>query len=353
MQIDFHHTVTYVTARLAGFDHEKADIIAYSAQYVDDATNGGTIKFDNGAMYKRISSAHKMVDYRHFHELDSIRVWTPFHFLPGNGGMKAEDNPEGSFVNKLVCKPNSYVAQDMINMCLADRDKPYGLHRLGISMHVYADTWAHREFAGVSHKINNVELLSHDDEATKSYFSKMKDAVTNFAISNTFPLGHGAALSYPDRPYLEWEYENGFGEVISRDNTNEFTEAANEMFRVMQQFQGKKPTSIPKHDMETIKLIFQAAKTDDGEERHKEWLEQIAKGSFSFGAQELEYIPKGKNSWKHQAIGTIESDDTGEEEFIYNDSFLTSNWKMFHDALQAHRFDVIHDILPKYGISAG
>ena len=55
MQIDFHHTVTYVCARMAGFEHKDADIIAYSAQYVDDATNSGTVQFDTGAMYHRIS----------------------------------------------------------------------------------------------------------------------------------------------------------------------------------------------------------------------------------------------------------------------------------------------------------
>lgn len=48
MQIDFHHAVTYVAARIAGMDHAKADIIAYAAQYVDDATNHGYIRFDNG-----------------------------------------------------------------------------------------------------------------------------------------------------------------------------------------------------------------------------------------------------------------------------------------------------------------
>ena len=31
MQIDFHHAVTYVLARLAGFDHADAEIVAYSA----------------------------------------------------------------------------------------------------------------------------------------------------------------------------------------------------------------------------------------------------------------------------------------------------------------------------------
>lgn len=69
MQIDFHHGVTYVTARLAGFDDREAEIVAYAAQYVDDATNSGLIGFTNGAMYKRISSAHRTLDYRNFKEL--------------------------------------------------------------------------------------------------------------------------------------------------------------------------------------------------------------------------------------------------------------------------------------------
>jgi len=51
MQIDGHHTLTYIAARLAGYTHNPASIIAYSAQYVDDATNAGVIHFDNGAMY--------------------------------------------------------------------------------------------------------------------------------------------------------------------------------------------------------------------------------------------------------------------------------------------------------------
>ena len=93
MQIDFHHTATYVTARSAGFGHRKADTVAYAAQYVDDAINSGTLRFHNGAMYTRISSAHKMLDYRNFEKLANHHVWIPFHFLPGNGGKKAGENP--------------------------------------------------------------------------------------------------------------------------------------------------------------------------------------------------------------------------------------------------------------------
>ena len=49
MQIDFHHGVTYTVARLAGFAHRDAETIAYCSQYVDDATNSGATRFDNGA----------------------------------------------------------------------------------------------------------------------------------------------------------------------------------------------------------------------------------------------------------------------------------------------------------------
>ena len=52
MQIDFHHTVTYVLARLAGFDKSEANITAYAAQWVDDATSPGTVCFDNKALYQ-------------------------------------------------------------------------------------------------------------------------------------------------------------------------------------------------------------------------------------------------------------------------------------------------------------
>lgn len=44
MHIDFHHAVTYVCARHAGYGHDEAAVIAHAAQYVDDATNTrGTI----------------------------------------------------------------------------------------------------------------------------------------------------------------------------------------------------------------------------------------------------------------------------------------------------------------------
>lgn len=356
MQIDGHHTMTYIAARLAGYAHRDASIIAYSAQYVDDATNSGVIHFNNGAMYSRISSAHRMLDYRNSDELANHRVWIPFHFLPGNGGMPAGDNPDGSFIRKLVCLPDSHVARDMLKVCVKDRDKPYALHRLGITMHVYSDTWAHQGFAGVNHEINEVkDLKSNNKTLDKKYFTK----ILNFFLSKTFPLGHGAALSHPDHPFLIWDYTNGLGEKVERNNPEIFMDAVDKMCRAMQCFRKndlsmdlESMPGIQDKDARKIMSLIKSIKGKNGEERHQKWKNEISKGTFSFGPEEVEYIAKGIGSWKYKSIKQEKTVDTGRETFPFRKSFMTSNWKKFHDALQAHRFDILHDVLPKYGICA-
>jgi hypothetical protein len=353
MQIDFHHGVTYVVARLAGFDHGEASTIAYCAQYVDDAVNGGLIRFDNGALFERISSAHKMLDYRNFRELANHHVWIPFHFLPGNDGLPAGKEPEGKFVDKLICRPNSDVAQQMVRDCILRQEVPYTLHRLGITMHVYADTWAHQGFAGIRDRINEATRLVDE---YGNLDCKFMNRLTGYFMSEAMPLGHGAVLSHPDRPYLRWGYTNGRGEQIWRDNPADFLEAADHMCQAMQRYRLGDPEAIvpglPTGDREHIAELLTTMTAPDREVRHQKWLAAIAQGNFSFGSATVKYIPKGKASWKFLALGTEKERDRGDEVFPYHEQFLASDWKLFHDALQAHRVFVLHDLLPRYGICA-
>lgn len=363
MQIDFHHAGTYTIARFAGFDHETAQIIGHAAQYVDDATNSGAINFDNKAMYNRISSAHKMMDYRNFEALANHWVWIPFHFLPGNGGQPAGKNPDGSFIEKIICRPNSHVAQDMVRMCIREKDRSYGVHRLGVTMHVYADTWAHQGFAGVNHEVNNISVLDDDDKPSKHWLKKVTttfgdlfDRASSKLVGDALPLGHGAVLSYPDRPYLTWSYVNHKGEKVYRNNPETFMEASHEMCKAMQRWLLNDPDAdvpgLKKKDADDIRDLIDSITDSDGHKRHEKWLKKLAEGHFSFGKAEVPYIEKGKGSWKYEALKTVAKKDRGDEIFKYDPKFLNSNWKHFHDAIQAHRFDVIHDILPKYGICA-
>jgi hypothetical protein len=363
MHIDFHHAVTYIIARTAGFDHREADIIAYSSQYVDDATNSGTIMFDNRAMYTRTCSAHKMLDSRNFEDRENHHVWIPFHFLPGNGGLPCTQNPRGTFIEKIVCSPDSDVARDMIRACIADRDAPYALHRLGITMHVYADTWAHQGFTGVKHMINSVLVLDDVDKPANSPWKRFKErakdlwyGIMSKIMKSGLPLGHGCALTYPDLPYLEWHYKDHEGNKVQRNNPQDFLAAADAMCRAMQCYRAgsaEEPVAgLPEEVRRKIGEMLHRLTDEDAVRRHTKWLEAIAQGTFGFMTEKLNYQDKGPGSWKHKALGTVEAFDEGNETFPYHEEFLKSDWKMFHDALQAHRFTVIYDILPKYGICA-
>lgn len=350
MQIDFHHAVTYVAARLANFDHDQAAIIAHCAQYVDDATDGGVIEFTNGAKYVRTSSAHKMLDYRNFEALANHLVWIPFHFLPGNGGMPPGEDPPGTFIDKLRCLPDSPVARDMLRSCIEARTRRWGLHRLGITMHVYADTWAHQGFAGVNHVINEAhELTGADGMPDKS----LLDRLLGYFIGGALPLGHGAVLSNPDRPWLKWGYTDGRGRKIVRDNPTDFVNAADAMCRAMWRFRlgdaDAEVPGLPERDREIVDRLIRSVQDPDGERRHAIWCEAIAEGAFSFGRARIAYVAKGPGSWKRAAFGPQSRLD--DDEYVYDPKFLVSDWKMFHDALQEHRFEVVHAILPRYGIS--
>ncbi|MDP2335892.1 MAG: hypothetical protein Q8N05_05500 [Bacteroidota bacterium] len=361
MQIDFHHAVTYIIARLAGFSADEAAVVAYSSQYVDDAVNNGLVRFSNDAYYSRISSAHKLIDLRNFRPLANRFAMLPFHFLPGNGGKKPGEDPDGTFIQKLVCTPGSFVARDMVALCIFDADEPYALHRLGITMHVFADTFAHQEFAGVSHQINEVKELDSDGilEQKKSWQDKI-NSIKSLFIGKVLPLGHGAALTCPDLPFLKWQYTNGLNKKIERNNPLIFKQAIESIFQIMVRFRRKDPEyivtqEIPKQDLDQIERNILAFRNVDGKIRHQNWIDSIFNGDFSFaekGEEKITYFPKGTGSWKYEALGTERKFDLRTDRFPYHDSFLTSNWRYFHDALQKHRLAVLRDILPKYGICA-
>ena len=300
----------------------------------------------------RCSSAHSSLDLSNLKNEENHLVWLPFHFLPGNGGLSAGQDPEGDFINKIVCYPDSHVAKQMLKDTIADREKPYALHRLGITMHVYADTWAHQGFAGVLHRINEVEKLreTSKDKVFKTGLAKFLTGLLDDTIP---PLGHGRALIFPDMPFLSWEYTNGHNQRMKRNNGELFIEAADAMCRAMQRYRGHldpavTETGLLPKDSKKMQDLFLKFTNKEGKARHKKWLKEIASGAFSFGKAKISYAAKGRDSWKAAALGTSQDMPV----YSYSPEFLRSDWKLFHDGLQKHRLVVSHEILPQFGIGA-
>lgn len=403
MQIDFHHGVTYLCARLAGFSAAESNIIAYSAQYVDDATHTGSIRFDNEMMYDRISSAHKMLDYRNMSELANHKAWLPFHFLPGNEGKPASNeipvHTQDSYLRHCICRPNSYVAKEMMADVIRRKSRPYALHRLGIAAHVYQDTWAHQGFVGFQHLINRANDVKADNDEhhrqtfserleanfagtqdtqnqscwdkIKGFFKERQEAFATDFLSTVLPLGHGAVLSYPDRPYLSWSYlgwewnetSQRYEEITKkRNNPKIFYEATCELYQMFRRFRDysqseansdvdplAKTYPLPPQ-MSVFCEMISSIKNEDSDERHQRWLELLADGTFGFRDQ-VRYVAEGPGSWKFAALGReIPEGKEKDESYPYVPNFLNSDWKLFHDALSVHRLHILNELLPRFGL---
>lgn len=345
MQIDFHHGTTYVLARWAGFSQQEAEILAYASQYVDDAVQSGMIHFSNGAKFSRRSSAHKVFDIYNFDDDANRQAWVLFHFLPGNQGMPVEEGKDLSFIKKIVCCPDSYVAREMLAECIREKRRPYSLFRLGITLHVYADTWAHQGFAGIKDSINIAQLQADTE----------KDELESRS-ARVWPLGHGMALSYPDQPWRSWQYEDVAGNTIEYNNAERFLAAADGMLKFMQCYllgdaeNAQNAPGLTSTQRDILEGNFLGWTSIEATERHNAWLQGIAAGEFIFPGESIQYAATGPSSWKGQALQAVDDSNNQDIQYIYSDGFLTSHWKMFHDALQAHSLYVLHELLPQYGI---
>ncbi len=57
-----------------------------------------------------MASAHHMIDASNLSAVKNHLAWLPFYFLTGNTGQDAPD--------KLVCKPDSPVARNMLRLAM-------------------------------------------------------------------------------------------------------------------------------------------------------------------------------------------------------------------------------------------
>ena len=354
MNIDFHYGIIYVVSRLAGLPQAKAEIVAHSCQYVDDATVHGVLQFAGGQSYERFASAHKMLDYKNELNSEDKVVWAPFHFLPGGEGETLDD--------KAVCRPNSVIAQEMVRRGLSKRTAENALHTLGITLHVYVDTWAHQGFAGIRSDKNLITYLNGDDHDAKDWMERLKGFVVSaeqtseaFSLDVLSRLGHGAALHFPDLPWATWEYKDATGQHIHRRNLPDFVAAADMACRVVQAFisgnmdyQTEPGLSIDQKN--TLERLLDTNRSHDEIERLTVVCDSAAAGAIEGFAEPVPpYIAKGEGSWKYAATGITAADD-GDIPPQWGEVFEDSDYRRFHDALKEHRFDVTQEILPRFGI---
>ncbi len=258
MQEDFHYYATYCAAYLAGFKPEECLDICYSAQLVDwcSATFLSQLKAPAAAATTQLQM--ELMETR----TDTIglqnitRIWASFHFLPYDLYAKKAGCSKGYLKKyRLICNTNSDLLVDTVNLA-----KGKSLQAAGIAMHVLADTWAHRYFAGTpSMVINNTnhyfyELIPDGDTFTErqikfNHNPGSKDdckegiytnTINQFSENSIMSLGHGRAGHLPDYSFMRYKYLPAWGEYkeILKDNPSDYYNAFCQMVYALKFLKG-------------------------------------------------------------------------------------------------------------------
>ena len=278
MDLDYHYGTIYVLARWAKFGSANSQIIATSSQLVDDNVDDNSF---SDAREKEMIAKGIPVRYSCQNIWGSLtgtgncEAWVPFHFLPGLEGDTTDE--------QLVCRKHSVLAQKLRDRLLETTldNSSFGF-RLGVGLHVFADTWAHQGFAGINTAVNMVQNIifatpgKHLEETISDFIAN--HPTVGDLVQGLNPLGHVAAAHCPDLPYLWWKSSKQFNE--GRKNWEEFIEASEEIFRVLQSVSCEPVTGLSDEQRELLRRCFQEIPYEDVEDRYQGWLQRIHQNFF-------------------------------------------------------------------------
>lgn len=354
MNIDFHYGIVYIVARVGGMTPSDAATVAHACQYVDDATTSGILRFAGGETFERFATAHRLFDYANTENDQNRLVWTPFHFLPAGEGETLQE--------KAICRPNSLVAREVLRRALQRRGSETALHRLGVTLHTYVDTWAHQGFAGIETPINRVHKLETEECAEEGWFAGLKRATLHLiqraeedVLTVALPVGHGAALHFPDQPWAVWKYTDGRGAVVQRRNLPDFVEAADMSCRAIRAFVADRDDfetqpGLPDDVKTRLTALLDSNRNLDDNKRLQGICEAVKTGTIPELKESIpDYVAKGLGSWKYKATGLQSDDDSGDRPG-WSAVFEKSDYRRFHDAVKEHRFVTTQEILPAHGL---
>ena len=274
MNSDFHYYATYCAAVLAGYSHEESLEICYSDQMVDLCTRTllNTLKAPLSAATTQLQLELMDAKTDIIGLQDITRIWSSFHFLPYDLHAQPPRRASKGYKNKyrLICKPNGELLEPTVTLA-----KNKGTQAVGIAMHILADTWAHRNFAGTpSLVINNTNSyfyeLFEDENGIREkklnfrHSASAPDDLENSLYTNSLytpsensimNLGHGRAGHLPDYCFIKYKYLPAWGEYeeILKDNPSDYLHAFCQMIYAMKYMRGEiESFKINEYDWDAI-----------------------------------------------------------------------------------------------------
>lgn len=275
MDIAFHYFAVKALAVRAGFEEDDAQFIAEYSQMVDnfdytmywqcmnipayvkqagfDILFNETLGLVNPVQTGFLADGHFInIDYALF-ILPRFQRLTcaPFHFIYHDRSKIGTTNyrtypavmDDLSLIwNMMKAARNDYrAAQEGATGIYGDNRvfKRKTLMKIGMLLHIFADTTAHQLFSGFNDEVNNVDLLfvknniTEGDE-TEEYRSMILDFLKQFKIAPK--IGHMLIEHIPDLTHLSFGMrytESGVKSDYTRSNTADFIMRSEQIIRYL------------------------------------------------------------------------------------------------------------------------
>jgi hypothetical protein len=400
---DAHYYAILGFCRACGFKKEAAQVIAYASQFVDDAKinliyvddaklqrtgadeenpkdrmsgernlesstdkSAFHVPDDHLAMLKgsaaeyireleyeeiqgqpaffNIATCHSYYRVKTFNYEAMINNTSAFHFVPGCKGE--------NFTKKLRCKEESPVILSIFHDALQEDD----LVKLGIVLHVYADTFAHQGFSGMLSKVNDIKNC----QAQSKVHLSLLDRILNFFMDlnqenfdkhfDSFmpAYGHGQVIDYPDLPYLEWSYEydcsdefNGSYKRVEMNNKDRYSRAFTKIKGILQgylaAFSQYRDESVTVWDCEPLFAALLYPGSDKA--RIRNW-QSILVAQGLFNPDDHEFLRYDENQWLREAFANFDPNRFANRQVegaILADHFQVSHWYRFYQAVKWYK----------------
>lgn len=393
MNINFHYFAVKTIALESGFDENAANRIAAYSQFVDDydiwvnyifesvpkyaesliikspnifytVTTGFTSMFDTGRLGLHKYQREIVVPF-HFIPIKKLKDFGPspstseYRTAPAtiNGTFLIKtllDNAKKKYIDK---EPPKGIEAKTKAEAEAEADK-YNLMRIGLLLHIFADTYAHQNFSGF-HGWENFSYI----KKVKDNFEKDKDITGSYKpdIYEKLPsIGHANVNTAPDDTFVTWGMtmaENSkqtdktkYSLNYSRSNTQVFCDASKEILNFLLLCQKKDCIGENKWEDIKTKLVkgFSCHAKDEKSlakhwnsvtrygyhyDKDELWKNILFKGTSPITEEEKKYLIK--KEYMPEDKDSLQNDNLEKEYGVFEKKYKTAKDDFFYYNLLA------------------
>lgn len=277
MDINFHYYAVKALAIRAGFPEGDAQTIASYSQFVDDFDDTGSIMLQDVPAWAQHLTVPASDGYWFIIVTTGFNNWfamaslllelnqkwivMPFHFMPSAALNTLPDRINWRVIPARM-DTDSLIRTMLVEARTAllgnlDGNRQTSLMRIGMLLHIFADTYAHRHFSGFQGWENHSYLTNVTDNINGENVTSSYWPYTYYRLPS---IGHTNVGHAPDDSNVRFTMKQRLNEsdnysaLLTRSNTESFCDAAKEILNYLRSCQGLGEISLADWDTISISL---------------------------------------------------------------------------------------------------